>query len=81
MAFSTTVVVGDFDGYLHFFSNTDGRPVARLRVGGGMISGAPVVLGGRLYVQSESGSITAFAVPQPESPGDAEDIAEEETDT
>ena len=81
VAFHTTVVVGDFEGYLHFFNNIDGEPVARVRVRGGMISGAPVVIGGRLYVQSESGSITAFVVPQPKSPGDAPDIADDKTDT
>lgn len=81
VSFNTAVVVGDFDGYLHFFSHEDGTPVARTRVGGGMISGSPVVAGGRLFVQSEKGTITAFGVPQPESPGDAPDIAEEDPDT
>lgn len=81
VAFNTSVVVGDFDGYLHFFNNADGEPVARVRVGGGMISGAPVVVGGSLYVQSESGKLTAFEVPQPESPGDAPEISETETET
>ncbi len=61
--FDRTVVVGDFEGYLHFFSNLDGRLVARRRVGGGMISGRPVVIGGNLYVQNEDGTLTAFAVP------------------
>jgi outer membrane protein assembly factor BamB len=65
VAFSTAVVVGDFEGYVHFFNNLDGRPVARVRVGKGMISHAPVVIGGRLYVQSESGTLSAFDVPDP----------------
>ncbi|MDH3954911.1 MAG: outer membrane protein assembly factor BamB, partial [Gammaproteobacteria bacterium] len=29
MSFRTTVAVGDLEGYLHFFSNVDGEPVAR----------------------------------------------------
>ena len=62
--FDTTVVVGDFEGYLHFLSNQDGTLVARRKVGKGMISGVPVVIGGRLYVQSESGVLAAFAVPE-----------------
>jgi outer membrane protein assembly factor BamB len=65
--FDTTVAVGDFEGYVHFFSNLDGNPVARRRVGKRMISGAPVVIGGRLYVQSEAGVLTAFAVPEREA--------------
>lgn len=69
-AFDRAVVVGDFEGYLHFFDSGDGRPVARRRVGKGMISGRPVVIAGRLYVQSESGQLYAFVVPTPERPAD-----------
>ena len=69
-AFDTAVVVGDFEGYLHFFDSGDGRPVARRRVGKGMISGRPVVIAGKLYVQSESGQLYAFEVPKPERPAD-----------
>ena len=29
--FNTTVAVGDFEGYIHFFSNIDGEPVASMR--------------------------------------------------
>ena len=77
VAFSTAVVVGDFEGYVHFFSNFDGRPVARERVGKGMISGAPVVVGDKLLVQSESGVLTAFTVPVPRRPSDAPDVADQ----
>lgn len=70
--FNTSVVVGDFEGYVHFFDAVDGRPVARVRVGKGMISGSPQVIGGRLYVQNESGDVAAFAVPQPEPPQPAD---------
>ena len=68
VAFNTAIVVGDFDGYVHFFSNFDGHPVARVRAGKGMISGAPVVMGDKLFVQSESGSVSAFRVRMPERP-------------
>lgn len=77
--YGTAVAIGDFEGYVHFFSNVDGKPVARVRVGKGMISGAPVAIGGRLYVQSESGILEAFEVPVPEPPGDAPDIATGDT--
>ncbi len=83
MAFSTAVVVGDFEGYVHFFNNFDGRPVARVRVGKGMISHAPVVIGGQLYVQSESGTLQAFAVPVPkptqQRADDAAEVSSDET--
>jgi outer membrane protein assembly factor BamB len=75
--FNTAVVVGDFEGYVHFFDTQDGSPAARVRVGKGMLSVAPVVIGGRLLVQSESGDIAAFEVPQPERPGNAPEIMDE----
>jgi outer membrane protein assembly factor BamB len=75
--FSTAVVVGDFEGYIHFFNNFDGRPVARERVGKGMISGPPLVMGDKLIVQSESGSIAAFTVRLPERP-DADEANDDE---
>jgi outer membrane protein assembly factor BamB len=68
--FDDTVVVGDFEGYVHFFSKTDGTPVARVRVGKGMLSGPPVVIGERLYLQSESGRLEVFAIDRPERPDD-----------
>lgn len=71
--FDTAVAVGDFEGYVHLFDSQDGTPVARVRVGKGMISGAPVVIAGRLYVQNESGEVAAFSVRQPERPADDAD--------
>ncbi len=75
--FNTAVAVGDFEGYVHLFDSEDGSPVARVRVGKGMISGAPVVVAGRLYAQNESGDIAAFAVPQPERPAEDVDAGDE----
>ena len=71
VAFSSAVVVGDFEGYVHFFSNFDGRPVARERLGKGMISGTPFVMGDKLFVQSESGTVAAYTVRLPERDDDA----------
>lgn len=77
--FNTTVVAGDFEGYLHFFSNVDGDPVARLRFGKAAISSDPYVMGDRLYVQSDSGALAAYAIEQPDRPRRAPDIADEGT--
>ena len=66
IAFRTTVVVGDLEGYLHFFSNFDGDPVARLRMGGAAITAEPVVVADRLYVQNDAGDIAAYVVREPE---------------
>jgi outer membrane protein assembly factor BamB len=77
--FDNAVAVGDFEGYVHLFSNVDGRPVARIRVGRGLLSGAPVTIGDQLYVQSESGSLEVYAVKKPKPKRGAPDIAAEET--
>jgi outer membrane protein assembly factor BamB len=75
--FHTTVAVGDLDGYLHFFSTIDGEPVARLKMGGGAISNDPVVVADRLYVQSDSGSLSAFVVQQPKRSRKAPDTEDD----
>lgn len=77
IAFQTTVVVGDLDGYLHFFSNFDGDPVARVRVGSQAISMEPVVVADRLYVQSDAGTVSAYFVQPPKRPRNAPDISDE----
>jgi outer membrane protein assembly factor BamB len=75
--FNTAVVVGDFEGYLHFFSNIDGEPVARVRSGNKAISSAPVVVANRLYVQSDNGSISAYVIVDDRPQRSAPDIAED----
>jgi outer membrane protein assembly factor BamB len=77
VAFNTTVAVGDFEGYLHFFSNFDGEAVARVRFGSKAISNDPVVIANRLYVQSDSGSVAAFAVQEPKRSRNAPDTSDE----
>ena len=75
--FHTTVVVGDFEGYLHFFSPLDGEQVARQKLGGAAISVAPVVVADQLYVQSDSGTLAAYIVVEPERRS-RPDVAEDE---
>lgn len=79
VAFHTTVVVGDLEGYLHFFSNLTGNPVARVKLGGAAITSAPVVVAGRLYVQSDSGRIAAYEVVDDRPKRSAPDISAEES--
>jgi len=74
--FHTTVVVGDFEGYLHFFSSIDGEPVARLRQGKKAISNDPLVVANRLYVQSDDGSVAAYEVAQDRQQQRAPEVAE-----
>jgi outer membrane protein assembly factor BamB len=52
-------IVGDYEGYLHWLSVTDGRLLARTRVGSGAIVTRPVLRDGVLYVASANGQVTA----------------------
>lgn len=56
------VVVGDFEGYLHWLDPNDGRFLARTRAASDRISAAPLVSGLNVYVQADDGSVAAFEV-------------------
>lgn len=54
------VVVGDFEGYLHWINLLDGRFAARDKVGGKGFAAAPLVVGDRLFVMTQKGRLVAF---------------------
>ncbi|MGB5102262.1 MAG: outer membrane protein assembly factor BamB [Steroidobacteraceae bacterium] len=58
--FGNTVVVGDYDGYLHWLDRGTGKFVAREHPGGARISAAPLVTGGRIVVMDENGKVVAY---------------------
>jgi len=62
-----TVVVGDFEGYLHWMSADDGRFLARERMAQQRIGGAPLVVGDRLYAQADDGTVAAYTLVTPEA--------------
>jgi outer membrane protein assembly factor BamB len=57
------LVVGDRDGYLHWFDAASGRYLAWVRVGKGRISGAPIVAGDELLVFNDDGTLAALRTP------------------
>lgn len=56
-----TIVVGDFDGYLHLISAKDGTMTGRHKVGSGQIMSQPVVRDGQGYVQLRGGRLAAVS--------------------
>ena len=56
------VVVGDYDGYLHWLNLSDGALAARTRAGGDALRGAPQVADGILVVQNVDGELSAYRV-------------------
>ena len=55
------VVVGDFEGYVHFLSREDGKLIARIRADNSAILPNPVVSGSNVIFQTNSGTLIAFA--------------------
>ncbi|MBA1274352.1 outer membrane protein assembly factor BamB [Stutzerimonas azotifigens] len=61
---SSYVVVGDFEGYLHFLSQVDGRFVARTRIESAGVRVRPVVSGDWLYAYGNDGKLVALTIRQ-----------------
>jgi outer membrane protein assembly factor BamB len=60
--FANALVVGDFEGYLHWLSPDDGSFLARERAAGQRISAAPLVVGQNVYVQGDDGTVAAYTL-------------------
>jgi outer membrane protein assembly factor BamB len=54
---SGSIALGDFDGYVHFLSVTDGKLLARLAVGGGAILSPPQTTPRGVLVQTGDGKL------------------------
>jgi outer membrane protein assembly factor BamB len=55
------LVVGDFEGYLHWLAQEDGRFLARVRVGNTPIRTKPLVLDDTIYVLDDAGQLSALS--------------------
>jgi outer membrane protein assembly factor BamB len=59
---SDAIVVGDFQGYVHWLDKASGALMARTKAGSARISNAPVVIGDVVLVQTDRGQISAYRV-------------------
>jgi outer membrane protein assembly factor BamB len=55
-----SLVLGDFEGYLHWLNKADGSLQARVSTDSERITNAPVVAEGRIYVQTDGGKLIVF---------------------
>jgi len=55
-----SIVVGDFQGYLHWLDKASGALAARVATGGTRISTQPLVIGDVVVVVNDRGQINAF---------------------
>jgi outer membrane protein assembly factor BamB len=60
--FSSNVVVGDLEGYVHLLSQVDGRFVGREKVDGDGVRVRPLVVDRWMYVYGNSGKLVAFTI-------------------
>lgn len=60
--FQQAIVVGDYEGYLHWLEPGNGEFMARVRGASDRISAAPLVVGLNLYVQADDGTVAAFEI-------------------
>ena len=58
------VVVGDFEGYLHWLNQETGEIVARHEVDASGIESTPTVVDSVLYTQSRDGDLQAISTPK-----------------
>ena len=56
------LVVGDFEGYLHFLSKEDGSLVARIQIDDSPIEAVPIVFDDVIYAYSSEGVLAAVAL-------------------
>jgi outer membrane protein assembly factor BamB len=59
------VVVGDFEGYVHWLSNSDGRQLGRIKVADSAIDAKPVVVDNTVYIYAKDGTLAAFKTRAP----------------
>ena len=54
------MVVGDYEGYLHWLSRTDGRLLNRIKIADAAIDSRPVVVDDTLYIYAKDGTLAAL---------------------
>lgn len=58
----SAVAFGDYDGYVHFLSSSDGRLLGRIQVGGGAVVSPLVSTPRGVLVQTGNGSLVLVGV-------------------
>ena len=61
LAVGRVLLMGDAQGYIHAFSQSNGEMVARIRHDSSPISAAPLAVGGLILVQSQGGKLAAYS--------------------
>jgi outer membrane protein assembly factor BamB len=60
LAYERYVVVGDFEGYVHWLSSTDGRQMGREQITDSAIDAKPIQADGIVYIYAKDGTLAAL---------------------
>ncbi len=60
VAYDNYVVTGDFEGYVHWLSISDGRQLGRTQVSKSPIEARPIVIDGTVYIYAKDGTLAAL---------------------
>jgi outer membrane protein assembly factor BamB len=60
IAYDNYVVVGDYEGYLHWLSRNDGRLLNRIKIADAAIDSKPVVVNDTVYIYAKDGTLAAL---------------------
>lgn len=60
VAYDDYVVVGDFDGYVHWLAVNDGRQLGRIKISDSAIDARPVVIDNTVYIYAKDGTLAAL---------------------
>jgi outer membrane protein assembly factor BamB len=63
--YESYVVVGDFEGYVHWLSTSDGRQLGRIKVADSAIDAKPVVVDDTVYIYANDGTLAALKARLP----------------
>ena len=56
------MVVGDFEGYVHWLSVNDGRQLGRVKIADSAIDAKPLVVNDTVYIYAKDGTLAALRV-------------------
>lgn len=60
VAYDDYVVMGDYEGYVHWLASSDGRQLGRIKVTDSAIDATPVVVNNIVYIYAKDGTLTAL---------------------
>ena len=60
ITYQNYVVVGDFEGYVHWLSSSDGRQLGHIQISDSPIEAKPVVVDDTVYIYAKDGTLAAL---------------------